>query len=271
VLEIVDRLKPLHLSLVGGEPLVRYREVEVLVPLLMARGIHVQIVTSAFRPLPPEWAALKRMKVVVSIDGLAAEHDARRAPATYQRIMKNIAGQKVIIHCTVTGQMMKRSGYLEDFLRFWTPRPEVHRVWFSLFTPQVGARMPEMLTPEERTRVVEELFDLRRLYSKLDMREGLLRQFAKPPDSPEKCVFAQTTRTVSADLKTAITPCQLGGKPDCESCGCVAAMGFAAVAEHQWGGFVPVGLLYKASLKMGRTLAEIRNQRQARELLRASL
>src|SRR5579875_3893934 len=28
VLEIVDRLKPLHLSIVGGDPLVRYREME---------------------------------------------------------------------------------------------------------------------------------------------------------------------------------------------------------------------------------------------------
>src|SRR5213080_17578 len=51
VLEIVDRLKPLHLSIVGGDPLVRYRELELMVPLLLDRGIHVQIVTSAFRPL----------------------------------------------------------------------------------------------------------------------------------------------------------------------------------------------------------------------------
>src|ERR1700738_4544863 len=43
VLEVVDRLKPLHLSLVGGDPLVRYRELEKLVPLLLKRGIHVQI------------------------------------------------------------------------------------------------------------------------------------------------------------------------------------------------------------------------------------
>src|SRR5271168_1539969 len=47
VLEIVDRLKPLHLSIVGGDPLVRYRELEVMIPLLLARGIHVQVVTSA--------------------------------------------------------------------------------------------------------------------------------------------------------------------------------------------------------------------------------
>ena len=53
VLELVDRLKPLHFSIVGGDPLVRYRELEVIVPLVLARGIHIQIVTSSFRVLPP--------------------------------------------------------------------------------------------------------------------------------------------------------------------------------------------------------------------------
>ena len=58
VLAIVDRLKPLHLSIVGGDPLVRYRELEAMVPVLLERGIHVQVVTSAFRPLAPSWARL---------------------------------------------------------------------------------------------------------------------------------------------------------------------------------------------------------------------
>src|SRR6267378_3049080 len=48
VLTVVERFKPLHLSLVGGDPLVRYRELESLVPQLLSRGIHLQIVTSAF-------------------------------------------------------------------------------------------------------------------------------------------------------------------------------------------------------------------------------
>ncbi|HJT72191.1 MAG TPA: radical SAM protein, partial [Terriglobales bacterium] len=61
VLDVVDRLKPLHLSIVGGDPLVRYRELELMVPLLLDRGIHVQIVTSAFRPLPLSWARLAHM------------------------------------------------------------------------------------------------------------------------------------------------------------------------------------------------------------------
>ena len=125
VLEGVDRLKPLHLSLVGGDPLVRYRELTTMIPLLLDRGIHVQVVTSAFRELPAEWPTLPRMNVVVSIDGLQPEHDVRRKPATYERILKNIAGQKVTIHCTVTAQMTKRPGYLRDFLNFWTPRPEM--------------------------------------------------------------------------------------------------------------------------------------------------
>src|SRR5438445_10462580 len=49
VLEVVDRLKPLHLSILGGDPLVRYRELELLIPPLLELGLHVQIVTSAFR------------------------------------------------------------------------------------------------------------------------------------------------------------------------------------------------------------------------------
>ncbi len=141
VLEVVDRLKPLHLSIVGGDPLVRYRELESLVPQLLSRGIHVQIVTSAFRKMSPGWAHLQNLNIVVSIDGLQPEHDKRRAPATYERILKNIAGQKVTIHSTITAQMMNRPGYLEEFLQFWTPRPEIKKVWFSLFTPRLATSL----------------------------------------------------------------------------------------------------------------------------------
>ena len=251
VLEVVDRLRPLHLSLVGGDPLVRYRELEIMIPLLLARGVHVQVVTSAFRAMSPSWATLAHMNVVVSIDGLQPEHDVRRAPATYDRILKNIEGQKITIHCTVTSQMMKRAGYLQEFLEFWTPRPEIHKVWFSLFTPQVGDRLPEILGPQERTQAIADMTHLRRIFPKLDMPEGLIRQFATPPQTPKDCVFALTTQTLSADLKTKITPCQYGGNPDCGSCGCIASMGLAAVAAHKLGGFIPVGAIFKASIKIG--------------------
>lgn len=251
VLEVVDRLKPLHVSLVGGDPLVRYRELESMIPLLLDRGIHVQVVTSAFRPLPPSWAMLTHMNVVVSIDGLQPEHDVRRAPATYDRILKNIAGQKITIHCTVTGQMMKHPGYLKEFLEYWTPRIEIQKVWFSLFTPQMGDRLPEMLQPQERVQAIADMIALRKEFPKLDMPEGMIRQFAAPPLSPNDCIFALTTHTLSADLKTKIVPCQFGGNPDCGSCGCIASMGLAAVAAHKLGGVIPVGAIFKTSVKIG--------------------
>ncbi len=256
VLEIADRLRPLHLSLVGGDPLVRYRELESLVPQLLGRGIHVQIVTSAFRPLPASWATLAHLNVAVSIDGLQPEHDVRRSPATYDRIVKNIAGQNITIHCTITSQMMKRPGYLHDFLEFWSPRTEIRRIWFSLFTPQVGDRFPEILQPEERSRAIAEMLELRKQFPKLDMPEPMIRQFATPPQSPQECVFALTTQTLSADLKTKITPCQFGGNPDCSSCGCAASMGLAAVAAHRLGGVLPVGLIFKGSIRIGQVRAK---------------
>jgi sulfatase maturation enzyme AslB (radical SAM superfamily) len=253
VLDCVDRLKPLHLSLVGGDPLVRYRELEVLLPQLTARGIHVQVVTSAFRPLPAAWASMDRLNIVVSIDGLQPEHDVRRAPATYERIIRNIAGQQITIHCTVTGQMMTRPGYLQKFLEFWTPREEIRKVWFSLFTPQIGdAGMAEILGPAQRAQAIADMLQLRRIFPKLDMPEGLIRQFVTPPHNPANCVFALTTRVLSADLKTRVAPCQFGGNPDCSSCGCIASMGLAAVAAHKLGGFVPVGAIFRASVKIGR-------------------
>lgn len=263
ILECVDRLKPLHLSLVGGDPLVRYRELEALVPQLIARGVHVQIVTSAFRPLPAAWASIDRLNVVVSIDGLQPEHDMRRAPATYERIIRHIAGQKITIHCTVTGQMMSDPGYLWRFLEFWTPREEIRKVWFSLFTPQIGDEMDEILEPAQRAMAIVNMLVLRKEFPKLDMPEALIQQFVTPPRNPAACIFALTTRVLSADLKTRVVPCQFGGNPDCSSCGCIASMGLAAVAAHKLGGFLPVGAIFQASLRIGRARARASAQAPA--------
>jgi sulfatase maturation enzyme AslB (radical SAM superfamily) len=261
VLALVDEHRPLHLSLVGGDPLVRHREVTRLLPILSGRGIYVQVVTSAFRQIPPEWAQVERLNVVVSIDGLQPEHDERRKPATYARILESIRGHRVTVHCTVTGQMMQRPSYLQEFVEFWSGKPEIRKIWMSMFTPQVGAVGPEILKREERVRAVKELLGLRRLFPKLDMPEGLLREFLQPPESPEACVFAQTTHTISADLKSKVTPCQFGGTPDCSQCGCFASMGLAAVGNHKLALGLTAGDIYWASNSIGKILP--RNKRAA--------
>jgi MoaA/NifB/PqqE/SkfB family radical SAM enzyme len=259
VLALVDEYRPLHLSIVGGDPLVRYRELDVLLPQLSQRGIHVQIVTSAFRQIPAAWASIPRFYLVVSIDGLQPEHDLRRRPATYDRILKNITGHQVTVHCTITAQMMQRRGYLQDFLDFWTPRAEVRKVWFSMFTPQKGALSPEILTGDERKRAVVELLRLQTLYPKLDMTPGAIREFLHPPSSPGECIFAQTTEIISADLKTRVSPCQFGGNPDCSQCGCVASVGLAALGHYKLGGLVQVGAIFNASHAVGRAVQKFRS------------
>jgi hypothetical protein len=171
----------------------------------------------------------------------------------------------VVIHCTVTAQMMKRPGYLEEFMRFWSPRPEVRKFWMSLFTPQRGARPPECLSAEERARVIDELLRLREIYPKLDMARAAIREFRSPPQSPRECIFARTTQTLSADLKTKVMPCQFGGDPDRAQCGCVASMGLAAVGHHKLGGLVPVGSIYMASAEIGDMVARLRARQEPKE------
>jgi len=251
VLALVDEHKPVHVSIVGGDPLVRYRELDVILPQLSQRGIYVQVVTSAFRPLSPAWASIPNLRVCVSIDGLQPEHDMRRKPATYERILRNIEGQRVAVHCTITSDMTQRPGYLRDFLDFWSPNPAAEKIWMSIFTPQRGTHPRESLSGEQRTSAVRELMELRNSFPKLDMPEAMLREYLAPPASPSECIFARTTLSISADLKTRIGPCQFGGDPDCSKCGCAASMVFAAVGNHAIAGGLTAGHVYRASAAIG--------------------
>jgi sulfatase maturation enzyme AslB (radical SAM superfamily) len=255
---LVDRRRPLHVSIVGGEPLVRYRELDRILPQLAERQIHTQLVTSAVRQIPAEWAGLHRLQVVVSIDGLQPEHDARRTPATYDRILKHIAGHQITVHCTITRQQARREGYLEEFLRTWQENPQTRLIWISLYTPQKGEISAERLTQSDRTRVVADLRRLRSVFSKLQLPDGLLNVYAAPPQSPDECIFAQTTECVSSDLERRITPCQFGGDPDCASCGCIASAGLEAIGRHRLPGGLPVGRIFYASLQVGRAVERLR-------------
>jgi MoaA/NifB/PqqE/SkfB family radical SAM enzyme len=256
---LVDRHRPLHISIVGGEPLVRYRELGTILPRLADRGIHTQLVTSAVRPIPIEWAKLKRLQVVVSIDGLPPEHDERRKPATYDRILKHIAGHQITVHCTVTRQQARREGYLEEFLRLWESNPHTRLIWVSLYTPQRGELSAERLTVADRARVIADLRRLRGEISKLQMLDGMLNVYARPPASPEECIFAQTTSCFSSDLERRITPCQFGGNPDCSNCGCIASAGLEAIGRHRLRGGIPVGRIFYASLRVGKAVAGLRS------------
>jgi len=257
-MRLVDEHRPLHISIVGGEPLVRFRELNEILPQLDKRRIRTHVVTSAVREIPREWQQFKQVKVIVSVDGLAPEHDERRKPATYTRILKGIEGRKITIHCTVTRQMTERAGYLAEFVTFWSQREEVEKIWISLFTPQIGETSYEILPAPARRQVVQDLLDLRKTHPKLDMPTVVIEGFLSPPPNPDKCIFAKTTYSVTADLKTRLGPCQFGGNPDCSQCGCIASVGLHQIGQHKLGGAIPVAWLYDASYRIGRTVASIR-------------
>ena len=250
VVAVVRRLRPVHLSIIGGEPLVRYRELCELLPMLDLMGVEVQLVTSAVRPIPEEWKSIRCLHLSVSIDGLAPEHDRRRSPATYDRILKHIAPHRINVHCTVTRQMLARPGYLADFSRFWSDRPEVRKIWFSIYTPQESDRSPERLRPQDRESLFEELSAARQ-FPKVDLPRMVLEGYRNPPRSPKECTFARLTTCLSADLNTRVTPCQLGGKPVCEECGCIASAGMHALASLKLGGLIPVAAILHASIRLG--------------------
>ena len=122
----------------------------------------------------------------------------------------------------------------------------------SLYTPQIGEVSDERLLPEDRERVVAALMTLRRTFPKLQMPEGMIKVYAKPPQNPSECTFAQTTTCVSADFERHISPCQFGGNPDCSNCGCIASAGLDAVARHRLPGGLRVGAIFEQSLRIGR-------------------
>jgi MoaA/NifB/PqqE/SkfB family radical SAM enzyme len=260
VLDVVREHRPIHVSLVGGEPLVRYRELTTLLPKLADLGIHTQVVTSAVRPIPREWAGIRRLQICVSVDGLQPEHDARRAPATYDRIVKHIEGHAITVHCTVTRQQAGREGYLAEFAETWSKNPHVRQIWFSLYTPQVGEVADEILTPSDRHRVLAEIAAMTPRFPKLRAPRALLDVYADPPSSPDDCIFARTTTCLSADLERRIEPCQFGGTPDCSQCGCMASAGLGAVGRHRLPGGVEVGQVFQLSERVGRRVRQLRSR-----------
>jgi MoaA/NifB/PqqE/SkfB family radical SAM enzyme len=253
VIALVKKHKPMHVSLVGGEPLVRHKELSRILPVLSGMGVFSLVVTSAVIPIPAEWMKLPRVRVAVSVDGLPEDHDIRRKPATYDRILKNIAGREVNIHWVITRPMMSRPGYLEDYVAFWHARPEVNRIWVSLYTPQIGEESAEKLTAENRLELAEQLPALTKPYPKLLMNEGVARAFVKPPENPDDCVFAKMSANYSADFKSRVEPCVFGGTPDCSQCGCAASSGLHWIRDvkvagplkvnHFIGGSIGIGML----------------------------
>ena len=251
VLHLVHKHRPMHVSLVGGEPLIRHRELSAILPALSAEKVFTLVVTSGVIPIPIEWMNLPRVRVAVSVDGLPEHHDVRRKPATYERILKNIAEREVNIHWVITGPMLERASYFEEYVSFWNARPEVNLIWVSFYTPQKDERSAEMLTAADRGFAVGKLSALEKHYPKLLFPRGLAQAFLRPPENPDDCLFAKMSANYSADLRTRVEPCVFGGTPDCSQCGCMASTGLHWIRHVRVVGRLKVGDFVGASVRIG--------------------
>lgn len=259
VLRLIARHKPMHVTLVGGEPMVRHRELSRILPVLARRGIHSMVVSSGIIPIPMEWMALPRFVAAISIDGLPEHHDVRRHPATYEKILANLEGRTVNVHWTITSQMLSRPGYLEEYARFWSQRPEVRSIWVSLYTPQRGEESAERLSQEQRVTIAHELARLHTLYPKLLTSAGYTQALLNPPASPRECSFSRLSKNYSADLKTHVEPCVFGGDPDCSQCGCSASVASHWVSNMKIAGPLTPGHIMRGSMAIGSAVARLQN------------
>jgi len=148
--------------------------------------------------------------------------------------------------------MMKREGYLDEYLAFWTSRPEIGRVWLSIYTPQKGERSEEMLTLESRRRLFEALPALKRKYPALILPDRAIQAFSHPPQDPKHCAFTRLSTNYSADLKAIVEPCFYGGNPDCAQCGCAVSMALHSVHGERLALGLKAGHVIDGSLAVGR-------------------
>jgi len=257
ILRLVDEHDPMQLSLVGGEPMMRHRELSKLLPILSERGIYTMVVTSGVIPIPAEWTALPRVTIAISVDGLPEHHDERRKPATYERILRNIAGRRVYIHWTAVRAHVQSPDYAERYLEYWSQREEVHRIWMSVYTPQRGEQSAERLTPEDRKRLAEAIPWLAKKYPKFLIKPGMARAILSPPASPEDCAFARVSANYTADLRTRVEPCVFGGDPDCSECGCAISSALHWITNEKAGPIAARGLL-DTSLRIGAAVARLK-------------
>ena len=80
------------------------------------------------------------------------------------------------------------------FTEFWAANPDVKRIWFSLYTPQMGEDSPSAFAGGSRAarrRDCALYEDEPKLH---DMIPSVVRGYLHPPQNPDDCIFARRRR-----------------------------------------------------------------------------
>ena len=238
---LVDRTTPLHVSIVGGEPLVRYRELDEILPQLTERGIHTQVVTSAVRPIPAEWTGAAA-PAGRRLDRRAAAR-ARRAPHAGDLRPHPQAHRRAPDHRALHGHAAAG------------PARRLSRRVPAVLAgqPEHATDLDEPLHAAER-RDVDGAADARRTD---DASIADLRRLRRVPEAPHARRDDRTstrTRRVARRLHLRADDRVLLGRPRAQhhpvsvrrqsglpQCGCIASAGLEAIGRHQPQGLHSVG------------------------------
>ena len=160
---------------------MRFRELNALLPILAERGIHTQVVTSAVRPIPLEWATLRRLQIACR--SMACSPSTTSAASRRPTIASSSTSTGTGSPCTAPspGSRCSGDGYLEEFVRFWSENARRETIWISLYTPQVGEQSAERLDARRSRAVVATLPRLAIALPKMQMPQTLIDALADPP------------------------------------------------------------------------------------------
>ncbi len=140
ILGLVAHHDPIHVSLVGGEPLIRHRELQrACFQFWSSRSVHdggdqrgdsdPEGMVNAAAPF--DGGSIHRRA------GKAEHDDGGHSPRHTNEFSKNIEGRKRLT-CTARScaSICSATATWMNSWHFGARGPEIHRIWFSIYTPQ---------------------------------------------------------------------------------------------------------------------------------------
>jgi radical SAM protein with 4Fe4S-binding SPASM domain len=172
--------------LIGGEPLVRRRDILDVGSYAASLGYHWGIVTNALllnQDTIKELKAAGLQAISVSVDGIEADHDAqRRRPGLHKIVVLALQGlledpfyRKFDVICCVTKINIERlEGFLEDLLRLGVPAVR----FAPVFCQGRALKNPEILLDDvDYRRLLNFIAEKRRAHTEIKLNlaeEGYL-------------------------------------------------------------------------------------------------
>ncbi|MFH1653543.1 MAG: radical SAM protein [Pseudomonadota bacterium] len=214
---------------VGGEPLLRQD-----VPYKLKSKFKFNlIVTNGTLPLP-DW---KDVSYYISLDGTQETHDKIRGKGVYARLHKNVTdpknyGKTIRLACCLNNLNKE---CIEPMLEEWYDCSNVKEMIFDFYTPFVDAEDDLWIPFEERDKIIDKILTLKRekygqFISGSETLYSLMKSGNRHKAVGSNCIFMKKGFAINAsgELKSK---CMLGGKADCDRCGCVVPFHLRSISR----------------------------------------